>query len=98
VIGSANVAFNQNWAQPPLRGNAILAENAVSWLAARPLILDVPDRQTPSANLRITEGSLGEILRYVLLFMPGAAALLGLSVYLLRRSDKKDRHKPKAEP
>lgn len=91
VIGTANVAFNQNWMGPGLRGNTILVENAVSWLAARPPILDIPDRQTPAASLRITEESLGEIMRYVLVFMPGAALLLGVSVYLMRRSDRKDR-------
>jgi len=93
VIGTANVAFNQNWMGQQLRGNTILVENAVSWLAARPPILDIPDRQTPAASLRITEGSLGEIMRYVLVFMPGAALLLGVSVYLMRRSDRKDRNK-----
>ncbi len=94
VIGSANVAFNQNWLTPTLRGNSILVENAVSWLASRPPILDVPDRQTPAASLRITESSLGEIMRYVLVYMPGAAFLLGVSVFLMRRSDRKERKAP----
>jgi hypothetical protein len=88
VIGTASVAMGQNWVQPQLRGNAILVENAVSWLAARPPILDIPSRPTPAATLRITEASLGEVMRYVLLYMPGAATLLGLAVYLLRRSQK----------
>jgi hypothetical protein len=86
VLGSASVAFNQNWQEPLLRGNSILVENAISWLAARPPILDVPAKQTPAATLHLSEGSLGEILRYVLLFMPAAPALLGLAVYLRRRS------------
>ena len=89
--GSATIAFNQSWEQAPLRGNAILIENAISWLASRPPILDIPSREVPAASLRITEGSIGEIMRYVLVFMPGAALLLGVSVHLMRRSTKKDK-------
>jgi hypothetical protein len=95
VAGSATLALNQSWEQPPLRGNAILIENAISWLASRPPILDIPARQVPAANLRITEGSVGEIMRYVLVFMPGAALLLGVSVLLMRRSTKKDKESRK---
>jgi len=91
VAGSATLAFNQSWEQAPLRGNAILIENAVSWLASRPPLLDIPSREVPAASLRITEGSIGEIMRYVLVFMPGAALLLGVSVHLMRRSTKKDK-------
>ncbi|MBI5537065.1 MAG: GldG family protein [Deltaproteobacteria bacterium] len=93
VLGSPNVAYGLNWEQGQLRGNAIFMENAVSWLVSRQPILDIPTRVTPAASLRITEGMLGEIMRYVLVFMPGAALLLGVSVYLLRRSDKKDAKK-----
>ena len=41
----------------------------------------VPQRR----GARISEGSLGEILRYSMLYMPGAILLLGLAVYLRRR-------------
>lgn len=96
VVGNAMLAINQSWQQPALRGNAILVENAISWLASRPPILDIPARDVPAASLRITEGSLGEIMRYVLVFMPGAALLLGISVFLMRRSTRKDKSSSKA--
>lgn len=89
VIGSANIALNQNWQQASLRGNAVLMENIISWVGARPPILDIPAKQTPAASLHITESSLGEIMRYVLVYVPGAAMLLGLAVYLMRRGTKK---------
>ena len=86
VVGSANIVFGQNWRDPALRGNAVLAGNIVSWVAAKPPIVDVPAKVTPAATLSITDASIGEISRYVLLFMPAAAALLGVAVYLRRRS------------
>ncbi|MCU0692482.1 MAG: GldG family protein [Polyangiaceae bacterium] len=86
VLGSANPCFSHNWRDPSLRGNALFVGNAISWIAERPPIVDVPVRITPAATLRITEQSLSEVMRYVLLFMPAAAALLGLAVYLRRRS------------
>lgn len=86
VLGTANMALGQNWRDLALRGNAVLVGNILSWIALKPPIVDVPTKVTPAATLRITEGSLDEVLRYVLLFMPGAALLLGVAVYLRRRS------------
>jgi hypothetical protein len=97
VLGSANPALGQNFRDLSLRGNAVLVGNIIAWIAARPPILDIPDKMTPAATLRITEESLSEIMRYVLLFMPGAAALLGIAVYLRRRG-RDDRRTKKAPP
>jgi hypothetical protein len=69
-----------------LRGAAFLVENAISWLASKPEILDVPEKPTVAAGIRINEDSRSEVKRYVLLFMPLAAALLGAAVALRRRS------------
>ncbi len=86
VLGTANLALGQNWRDMALRGNAMLTGNILSWVASRPPIVDVPAKVTPAATLRITEGSLSEIVRYVLVFMPGAALLLGVAMYLRRRA------------
>jgi len=86
VLGTANLALGQNWRDMALRGNAMLTGNILSWVASRPPIVDVPAKVTPAATLRITEGSLNEIVRYVLVFMPGAALLLGVAMYLRRRA------------
>jgi gliding motility-associatede transport system auxiliary component len=86
VLGTANPALGQNWRDMALRGNAVLTGNILSWIASKPPIVDIPAKVTPAATLRITEGSLNEIVRYVLVFMPAAALLLGVAVYLRRRS------------
>ncbi len=75
--------FRETWA---LRGTALLVENALSWLATKPEIVDVPAREPLPAGVRITEEARAEVRRYVLVFMPLAAALLGLAVALRRRS------------
>jgi hypothetical protein len=85
VVGAVSVALGQSWQERVLRGGAIFTESALSWLAARPPIVDVPDKPA-AAGTRISEASLGEVLRYVTLYMPGAVALLGLAVFLRRRS------------
>jgi hypothetical protein len=79
--------LEQNWQQPaPVHGAAFLVENAISWLTARPAILDVPAKPAVAAGLRISDESKDELQRYVLIYMPLAAALLGVAVGLRRRS------------
>ena len=56
----------------------------LSWLSAESPIVDVPDKPAV-VGARISEGSLGEVLRYVVFYMPGAVGLLGAAVYLRRR-------------
>ena len=84
VVGTTSLALGQSWQERVLRGGAIFTESAISFLAARPPIVDVPDKPA-SAGARINEASLGEILRYSMIYMPGAVLLLGLAVYLRRR-------------
>ena len=86
VLGSANYVLGQNWRDMALRGNAVLAGNIISWVAAHQPIVDVPAKITPAATLRLSESSLSEIVRYVLLYMPGAALLLSIAMYMRRRS------------
>ena len=86
VLGSANYALGQNWRDIALRGNAVLTANILSWISSYQPIVDVPAKITPAATLRITESSLNEIVRYVLIFMPGAALLLAIAMYMRRRS------------
>jgi hypothetical protein len=87
VIGSGSAITEQAFREPlPLRGTALMVESAISWLAARPAILDVPAKASVAAGIRITDESRSDVRRYVLVFMPLAAALLGLGVWALRRS------------
>ena len=85
VVGAASLAEGQSWEEPALRGGAIFTMNAITWLAARPPIVDVPDKPA-IAGVRIDEASLGEVRRYVLGFMPAAVALMGIAMWLRRRS------------
>lgn len=85
VVSSPSALFGANWQSPELRGTALLVESAVSWLTARPPLLDIPEKPAVVAGLRLSEGSVAAIFRYVVLYMPLAAALLGVAVHLARR-------------
>jgi hypothetical protein len=85
LIGAGNVAHNRNFRDSGLYGDRILVENALSWLAARPALVSVPEKPPHEVGLSLSEDSLGEILRYVVIYMPGSAALIGLAVVLRRR-------------
>ncbi len=87
VFGSASVFQPINWSVGvPDRGAAFLVENAISWLASKPAVLDVPDKPSVASSIRLTDESRSELWRYVLLYMPISTALLGLAVGLRRRS------------
>ncbi len=86
VSGASNLAWNRNFQDPSLYGNRRLIENALSWVAARPSLLSVPEKPERELGVALTEESLGEVMRYVLLYMPGSAILLGAFVLLRRRS------------
>jgi hypothetical protein len=66
-------------------GSAFFAEGAISWLAARPPILDIPDRPAVTAGVRLTAESIAEVKRYVLLLIPLTFAALGVIVTWSRR-------------
>lgn len=96
VLGTASVLTSATYREPlPLRGAALLVEGAISWLASKPQVLDVPDRAAVPAGLRITAEDRSEVLRYVLVFMPALTGLFGVGIGLWRRSSE---GKPPAEP
>jgi gliding motility-associatede transport system auxiliary component len=86
VVGSANVAWNQNWRDTTLLGDRLFMESAVSWLSAEPALVSVPQKPSHAAGLRISAASVSEIRNYVLMYMPGAALLLGAFILYRRRS------------
>lgn len=86
VVGSANVLTSPTFREPlPLRGGALFVESSISWLASKPQVLDVPERQAVSAGIRITEDDRAAIRRYVLFLMPGTVAMLGIFIAVWRR-------------
>jgi hypothetical protein len=87
IVGTASVLQPLNWAEPPAdHGAAFFVESAVSWLSAHPIILDIPDKPAGLGAIRISDDARTDIWRYVLLYVPGSAALLGIAVALRRRS------------
>lgn len=89
VSGFSGLGTAQSYRDPALVGNRLLFENALAWAAARPPIVSVPEKPARAVGLALTEDSLGEVLRYVLIYMPGAAALIGVFVLLRRRAEER---------
>jgi hypothetical protein len=86
VLGSASPLTSPSFREPmPLRGAALVTESAISWLASKPQVLDVPDRTAVAAGIRITDDDRAAVRRYVLFLMPGTIAALGIVVALWRR-------------
>jgi hypothetical protein len=87
VVGSRFILAEDNWRQPrAMHGAAFLVDSAISWLAARTAVVDVPDRGEVSAGIPVSERGREEVRRYVLIFMPLAALLLGVAVWGWRKS------------
>jgi hypothetical protein len=88
VSGSANLAENRSFRDPALFGNRHFTENAFSWILSRPPLVSVPERPPVRAGLNLSEASLSSLLRYVLVYMPAAAASLGGYVLVRRRRNE----------
>jgi hypothetical protein len=98
VTGASNLAWNRNFQDPSLYGNRRLVENAVSWAAARPSMLSVPEKPEREVGLSLSEESLGEVMRYVLMYRPAAVGLIAALVLLRRRSSERDSRRERASP
>lgn len=103
VLGSASPLTSPTFREPlPLRGAALFVESAISWLASKPQVLDVPDRTAVPAGIRITEDDRAAVRRYVLFMMPGTVAALGIVIALWRRRTEgaasEDDDEPRGEP
>jgi hypothetical protein len=98
VVGSRFILAEDNWRQPrPLHGAAFLVDSALSWLSARPAMVDVPDRAEIAAGMRVSPAGRAEVERYVLLFMPLAVLLMGASVWAWRRAAENRPYEPAAK-
>ena len=95
VVGTESVVSSAAFREPqPYRGGALFAESAISWLASQPQVLDVPEKASVGAGIKIDEDSRGTIRRYVVLFMPATVALLGIAIALFRRAGEGAPKKP----
>jgi len=92
IAGAANLVWGRNYSDSSLYGDRVFSENALSWLSSRPTLISVPEKSEHDVGLSLSEGTLAEVLRYVLLYMPGCSAALGTFVLMRRRSiEKKSR-------
>jgi hypothetical protein len=92
LTGAVNLVWGRNYSDSSLYGDRLFSENALSWLSARPTLVSVPEKTEHEVGLSLSEQSLTEVLRYVLIYMPGCAGALGVFVLMRRRSvEKKSR-------
>jgi hypothetical protein len=92
LTGAVNLLWGRNYSDSSLYGDRLFSENALSWLSARPTLVSVPEKTEHEVGLSLSEQSLTEVLRYVLIYMPGCAGALGVFVLMRRRSvEKKSR-------
>lgn len=91
VVGTTSVTQGRSWQSPALRGNAALVEAGISWLTAQPQIIDVPAKPSVMAGMRLTDEGFAEVRNYVVIYMPVSIALLGIAVFLRRRSTERRR-------
>ncbi len=97
VMASASFFVGQNWRETLAdRGAALFLDSAVSWLAAKPEVLDIPERQSLSLGVKMSEASIADVRRYVLIYMPLAIAVLGGTILYLRRKGEAEK-KPKTK-
>lgn len=86
LVGSASPLLGSTWQDATLAGTRRFVESAVSWLVSRPMLVSVPDKPGRQVELRFTEESLAEVVRYVLVYMPATALALGALILYRRRS------------
>ncbi len=92
VVGTSNILENTSYRDPIFFGNQQFSESTFSWLLERPELVSVPERPPLDAGLQLTEESLGELLRYVLIYMPLSAACTGALVLYRRRKNEDESH------
>jgi hypothetical protein len=87
ALGSRFILAEDNWRQPrALHGAAFFVDSAISWLAAKAPVVDVPEREEVAVGVAVSERGRDEVRRYVVLLMPLATILLGIAVWGWRRS------------
>ncbi|MEY4546296.1 MAG: hypothetical protein RL685_2491 [Pseudomonadota bacterium] len=86
VIGSSVPLLGKTWQDEKLTGTRRFVESAVSWAAARPTLVSLVEKPERQVELRLTEGAMSEIARYVLIYMPVTALACAALVLFRRRS------------
>jgi hypothetical protein len=85
VLGSASPLLGHTWQDPTLAGTRRFVESAIAWLSSRPNLVSLAPKPEHRVNLQFTESAMGEVARYVLLYMPMTALALGVLILYRRR-------------
>ena len=96
LVGAGNLAWSRTFQDPTWMGGKLFVESAISWLLARPSLVNVPEKPTHPAGLALSEASLTELFRYVLIYMPLSVLCLGAWVLLRRRRGEERSRKESA--
>jgi ABC-2 type transport system permease protein len=89
VVGSGAAMIRTNWKlDSDGRGVALLIENSIAWLTAKPQVLDVPEKQSIVAGLRVTEADKQSVFQYAVVLMPLAWCALGVALYFMRKRNE----------
>jgi hypothetical protein len=90
VIGSPSVAYGGTWQDAQWRGTTLFTESALSWLAAAPMVLDIPAKRT-HAPLTVTNDLLRQVLLLLVCVVPLSMLLIGVAVRSRRAKTKSGR-------
>jgi hypothetical protein len=88
ALGSASPLLGTTFQDASLAGTRRFVESALSWVVARPTLVSLADKPERQVDLHFTEQALGQVSRYVLLYMPATALALGILVLFRRRSGR----------
>lgn len=81
ALASASFLAGRNWSNPDLQGSALFVESLVSWLAAKNVVLDIPEKRArPPVGLRLTEDVLKTVLLEVVVALPLAVLGIGVAI------------------
>ncbi len=97
TLASSSMLFSANWQNMELRGTALFIESALSWLSAEPPNLDLPNKPTFNAGLRMSDDDLAGVFRYVVVLMPLSAALIGIAIQMRRRGSERQKGGAKSD-
>ncbi len=93
VIGSASPLMSANWQSDELRGTAVFVDSAITWLTARPPLVELPKKPAFTTDLHVSDEQFGAFTRQVLVYLPATVILCGVAVHLRRRDGKRGKKK-----
>ncbi|MCA9620948.1 MAG: GldG family protein [Myxococcales bacterium] len=88
VVASKSPIVGASWTDARLQGTGLFVESAISWLAADPVVLDIPQKPAKSLSLGLTEEVLNAAALKIVVLLPLSMVLLGIGVNVRRRASE----------